>query len=76
MYFPRNTVVDLAFKVSENKKDPRKWMRFLDAKISNGFSISKEFISWLYENTFKFIYDYLKSYLIFMLLPIFKAGST
>lgn len=74
--YPGTTNVDLAFKVSENKKDPRKWMRFLEAKISNGFSISKEFISWVYENTLKFIYDYLKFYPMFMLLPIFKVQST
>lgn len=65
--YPETTSGDLAFKMRNNKKDPRKWMKFLEAKISNGFSISKEFISWLYENTFKPIYDYLKSYPVFML---------
>jgi hypothetical protein len=61
--------------VNENKKYPRKWMRFLEAKVGNGFSISKDFISWLFEDIVKFIYEYLKSYPMFMLLAIFKAYS-
>ena len=52
-HYPRTTSVDLAFKENKNKRDPRKWMRFLEAKISNGFSISREFISQVYKNTFK-----------------------
>ncbi|KAI4542216.1 hypothetical protein MG293_007595 [Ovis ammon polii] len=43
-HYPRTTSVDLAVKESKNKRDPRKWMRFPEAKISNGFSISREFI--------------------------------
>lgn len=35
------TNVHLAFKVSKNKENPRKWIRLLKEKISNGFSIYK-----------------------------------
>lgn len=73
--YPGTTNAELVSKESEDKKDSRKWMIFLDSEISNGFYISKEFISKLYKNAFKFIYDYLKSYLMFMLLPIFKVWN-
>ena len=72
-HYPRTTSVDLAVKESKNKRDPRKWMRFLEAKITNGFSISREFILQVYKNTFKL--RLFKSFLTFMFLPLFRGFS-
>ena len=66
-HYPKTTSVDLAFKESKNKRDPRKQVRFPEAKITPfpGSSFHRYIKIHL-------SYAYSKSYLTFM-LPLFRG---